>query len=292
MLQNLDLNYCATIVKVENLQKLEKLDNLLGFPIFNCQALVSKDTQEGDIGVLFVAGTQLSGDFVHKNNLYRKPEFNSDVSKTGYIEEKRRVKAIKLRGNYSTALFMPLSSLDYLGYDFKVGDAFTHVNGHEVCKKYLIQEQKKSVPGQKKQRKIKKTTVEPKLFPEHIDTSHYARNKHLFKDSDFVIVTCKLHGCLHKDTVIQTNIGEKTISEIVDNKLKVKVKSFNILSNKIVFSEILDYFVTDDIVDWFEIETENGEKIKVTGDHLIFLPKLKCYRKVKDLTENDVVLLS
>lgn len=225
MLQNLDLNYCATIVQVSNLQKLENLDNLLGFPIFNYQALVSKDTKEGDIGVLFVAGSQLSGDFVHKNNLYRKSEFNADVSQTGYIEEKRRVKALKLRGNYSTALFMPLSSLDYLGYDFKVGDTFTHVNGHEVCKKYLIIEQKKSTPGEKKQRKVKKTTVEPKLFPEHIDTSHYARNKHLFQYDEVVIVTSKLHGTSAR--FCHQKVRKLSLLEKLNNRIFFKNQRIN-----------------------------------------------------------------
>ena len=129
-------NYAAQIVRIDHLNPLENSDNLLGAPLLGMQAIVSKDTEIGTVGVVFVSGTQLSDEDTARNNLFRHKEFNEDKEKAGFIEDNRRVKAIKLRGNRSDALFMPLSSLAYTKVDLselKVGDVFEEINGHEIC---------------------------------------------------------------------------------------------------------------------------------------------------------------
>lgn len=107
-----------------------------------------------------------------------------------------------------------------------------------------------------------------------------------------VVVTEKMDGenCLGENTIIITNKGELTIKEIVDNKLDVKVLSMN-ENGDIEYQDVLNYFVFDNNDDWYEIETESGEKIKITGEHPVFLPKLNCYRKVKYLTGDEEILL-
>ena len=137
----MNLNYAAQVVRISALNPLENSDNLLGAPLLGMQAVVSKDTEIGTVGVVFVAGTQLSDEYTAKNNLFRHHEFNEDKDKTGFIEDNRRVKAIKLRGNRSDALFMPLSSLAYTKVDLselKVGDVFEELNDFEICKKYEV----------------------------------------------------------------------------------------------------------------------------------------------------------
>jgi hypothetical protein len=61
------------------------------------QALVSKDYKEGDLYVIFPAEVQLSHEFCSNNNLYRHSELNANPEAKGYIEDNRRVKAVKLR---------------------------------------------------------------------------------------------------------------------------------------------------------------------------------------------------
>ena len=41
---------------------------------------------------------------------------------------------------------------------------------------------------------------------------------------------------------------------------------------------------------WFEIELENGTKIKLTGNHKVYLPELKCYRRVDELKGDENIL--
>jgi hypothetical protein len=196
-LETKNANYCATVVRIHNLTDLQGLDNLKGVNAFGYMALVPKTYEVGQLCVLFVAESQLAEDYVKNNNLSRKAELNVDQTQKGYIEENRRVKAVKFRGNVSSALVMPLASLSYIGIDtneFKEGDTFTHVNGIEVCCKYVKRENVSNGKGPKVGPAAKVCRLDKKLFPEHLDTAHYLRNEYLIGDDETVIVTQKLHG--------------------------------------------------------------------------------------------------
>lgn len=217
-------NYAATIVRIDHLNPLENSDNLMGAPLLGMQAVVSKETEVGTVGVLFVAETQLSEEYTARNNLFRHKEFNENKDKAGFIEDNRRVKAIKLRGNRSDALFMPLSSLAYTKVDLsdlKVGDAFEELNGFEICKKF--ERQRRSVPTHEKNKHKVFTRVDEKMFPRHYDTSQYYRVLDTYKPYTEIIVTQKLHGTLLRFSNIlvarQLSLAEKWVG-----KLGVKVQ--------------------------------------------------------------------
>src|SRR5574338_1274390 len=136
-------NYAATVVRIRSIIPIENCDNVVATPLLGYQAIVGKDTKVGDLGIVFPAETQLSEEYARKNNLHRHCNLNDDESAKGYLEDNRRVKALKFRGHRSDALFMPLSSLwhtdnfvphvvEYL----REGDTFDELNGHEICRKY------------------------------------------------------------------------------------------------------------------------------------------------------------
>lgn len=217
-------NYAATIVRIDHLNPLENSDNIVGAPILGMQAIVSKNTEVGTVGVLFVAETQLSEDYTSHNNLYRKKELNEDKDQAGFIEENRRVRAIKLRGNRSDALFMPLSSLSYTGVDvndLRVGDVFEELNGFEICKKYETKRKAYS-PHEKNKNKVF-TRVDEKLFPRHYDTTQYFRVADTFKPDTEIIVTQKLHGTLLRFSHIPV-VRKLSLIEKMASKLGVKVQ--------------------------------------------------------------------
>ncbi len=194
-LENKNENYCATIVKVHNKIALKGLDNLVGVPMFGQMAIVSKN-DDFTYGVFFTSETQLSDSFCSANNLYRHSELNSDKNATGYINDDRRVRALKLRGNVSSGLLLPLEAFYYLGVDitkFKEGDSFTHIDGVEICRKYVI----KVTTSSKNKQQVSKTKVcriENKLMPEHLDSANYWKNEFLLEDDDWIVVSQKLHG--------------------------------------------------------------------------------------------------
>lgn len=188
-------NYVATIVRLKNTYKLEGLDNLVGVKFFGFQALINKDSELDTLGVLFTAETQLSEEYTKENNLYRHQELNKDTEKGGYIEDNRRVKAIRLKGNASNALFMPLESLAFTGVnldELNEGDAFDKLNGHDICKKFTRRQKTTSRLEKNKEKVFRR--VDEKFLPEHYDSENYFKNAHVIKGNKQVIVTQKLHG--------------------------------------------------------------------------------------------------
>lgn len=189
-------NYTATVVSLKAITPLEKMDNVVGTPIFGSQAIVGKDYKVGDIGIVFPAETQLSEEYARMNNLHRHGNLNDDEAAKGYLEDNRRVKAVKFMGHRSDCLFMPLESLAFTGVDtgdLKEGDTFDQLSGKEICKKYLV----KRTSGQNRLEKNKKKgfeRIDKKFLPEHYDTENYFKNEHVIPGYKRIVVTQKLHG--------------------------------------------------------------------------------------------------
>lgn len=219
-------NYAATIIAVRAVLDLPKSDRIVGVPVFGFQAITSKaDTKVGDLRVLFTAETQLSTEYAAANNLHRHSDRNADPSIVGYLEDTRRVKALRLRGNVSNALLMPLSSLAFTGADvtqLKAGDTFDSLNGVEICRKYQLR-----MPGQRGQ--VAKQTpkslqrVDELKFPKHFDTANYFRNAEQIRSSDYVYVTQKLHGTSIRIGHVQVKRKLSWLDKVA-RKLGVKVQ--------------------------------------------------------------------
>ncbi len=196
LLQPENKDYAAYIVKLPKPVTLEGLDNLVGLQVLGSQALVAKDTDYGDLALVFTAGTQLSEEFAYKNNLHRHTDKNENQDEAGYLEDNRHVRALKLRGHSSSALIMRLDALSYVKKldlsQFKEGDTFDKIGDYEICKKYTS---KKTY----KERQLDKNAkiysrVDGKFFPQHYDTDNYFKNMHIIPEESQVTVTQKLHG--------------------------------------------------------------------------------------------------
>ncbi|MGW0245112.1 RNA ligase family protein [Nocardia goodfellowii] len=187
-------NYAAVITTVKAVLDLPKRDRIVGLPLYGHQAIASKGWTVGDLGVFIPAEAQLSHEYASHNNMYRHENLNRNPGEKGYLEDNRRVKAIKLGGHTSNALFMPLSSLDFTGVDIsklEPGDMFDSINGIEIVRKYEIRPAKEPNNQAPKPRKSR---VDTRLFPEHVSTANYWRMLHSIDPDDFLYVTQKLHG--------------------------------------------------------------------------------------------------
>ena len=188
---NNEPNYAARVLRVNSLVELPGLDNLRGVSVDGFTALVSKDTPVGSLVVAFVAESQLSDEFLSAHNLYRHQDRNQDPTQAGYIEDNRRVRAVKFRGHMSSALVLDASILG-IG-DEHEGALFDTIDGVQISQKYYV---KRSSQINAQARQIAKafkrvTTI---MFPEHFDTENWFRNKHLIPDDAYVTVTQKIHG--------------------------------------------------------------------------------------------------
>lgn len=190
-------NYAAQIVRVGEVFKLPNSDRLYGVNFFGNLAVVDDSwvAREGELAVLFVTESQISEGFAWHANLHRHSDLNQNPTETGYLEDNRRVRALKLRGNVSKALLLPVAVIEkYTDYpSFQEGDRFDTVNGLEICRKYVIKEpQVFDRQGKKIKQAFKRVDVT--LLPEHIETDQWLRNEQIVGADDILIVTQKLHG--------------------------------------------------------------------------------------------------
>ena len=192
--------HCGYVTTLNNVRKHPNADKLVLATCFVNTVCVNKDMyHEGEIGVYFPVDLQLSMEFCQKNGLLAVYENGINVS-GGYMDPaKRNVKAIKLRGEQSDGLFLPLKCLEYTGVDMdslNIGDTITTVNGHEICRKYIPRGKHHATAaggaGKRAKRKAKRS-IAP-VFYEHIDTEQLAYNLHMFKPGDLIEITRKLHG--------------------------------------------------------------------------------------------------
>ncbi|WRQ08887.1 RNA-ligase domain-containing protein [Mycobacterium phage mushipu] len=255
-------NYAAQVVRVPATLELKGLDNLVGVPVLGCQALTQRDTKEGDLRIAFTVETQLSTDYAHYNNLFRDAERNEDPNETGYLENHRRIKAMKLRGHKSSALLMPLESVAWTGVDpseLQEGDTFDTLNGHEICRKYeLPVKHTHGAKASKVQRAFKR--VDSKVFPEHLDTDNFFRSAHLLEAGREVVVTQKLHGTSIRVGNVPVLRQKKWLERLINRWVKTPDYEFDVVygSRKVikdVNNPSQNHYYQSDI--W----TEYGKKI-------------------------------
>ena len=190
------MSYCGYITKIQNVRPHSNADRMKLADCFGNTVCVGIDTPEDTLLIYFPTDGQLSTEYCEHNNLVRKKDENGN-NIGGYMDpDKRNVTAIKLRGEKSDGLVMPLESLAFTGVDistFKMGDTITVVNGHEICKKYIPVNKKAPRVSEGNRTRKKKAPIAP-LFAEHADTEQLAYNMDAFKPGDEIEITLKMHG--------------------------------------------------------------------------------------------------
>ena len=186
--------YNAYVTTIKNVRKHPNADRLQLGECFGNTVCVNLDYTDGQIGVYFPTDGQLSVEFAEANNLLRKKDEDGN-NIGGYMDpDKRNVTSIRLRGEKSDGLFLPLTCLESFGdiSTLKVGDTITVFNGHEICTKYIPRRNHSHRSEGNRTRK-KKANVAP-LFMEHADTEQLAYNLSAFKPGDEIEITLKMHG--------------------------------------------------------------------------------------------------
>jgi len=188
--------YNAYITRIKNMHKHPNADRLQIGECFGNAVIVSMEYEDNQLGVYFPSDGQLSVEFAEANNLLRKKDENGN-NIGGYIDpDKRNVTAIKLRGEKSDGLFLPLKSLESFGdiTTLREGDRIDNFNGHEICCKYVPRKQnRRGHYSEGNKTRKKKVPVAP-LFAEHADTEQLAYNLSAFKTGDEIEITLKMHG--------------------------------------------------------------------------------------------------
>lgn len=186
--------YCGYITTIKEIRKHSNADRLQCCTIFSSNVIVDLTYHEGQRVVYFPIDGQLSEEFCEDNNLVRKKDENGNEI-GGYMDPvKRNIKAIRLRGEMSDGLVLPIEVLDKYTDITKLqdGDQITVLDGHEICKKYVPKRNPPKQSTGKKKKKIK--TVEYPCFFEHEDTAQLMYNQNAFHPGDVCYLTLKIHG--------------------------------------------------------------------------------------------------
>ena len=227
--------YNGYIAVLKNVRKHPNADRLQLAEVFGNTVCVSLDYYEGEIGVYFPTDGQLSVEFCEQNNLVRKKDENGN-NIGGYMDpDKRNVTSIRLRGEKSDGLFLPLSCLTYTGVNFddlNVGDTINVVNGHDICTKYIPRTNPQKSHNSSKVNKTRKhkDPIAP-LFKEHADTEQLAYNLSAFKANDEVEITLKMHGTSQRTAYVPILKGYKrTIWDKILRKVGTPIYEYGYVS--------------------------------------------------------------
>lgn len=191
------MSYNAYVCRIKNLRKHNNADKLMLGECFGNTVCVDTSYEVDELGIYFPTDGQVSPEFAECNNLLRKKDENGK-SIGGYMDPmKRNITTIRLRGEKSDGLFLHLNCVSYTGAllnELTEGFAFTTLNGHEICKKYIpARQNRQGNVNEGNHVRKKKAPIAP-LFIEHADTEQLAYNLNAFKPNDLVEITLKMHG--------------------------------------------------------------------------------------------------
>lgn len=256
--------YEAYIVKINNLRKHENADRLQIAEIFNNNIIVGLDVKLGDVGIFFPVDGKLGEEYANENNLVRKKDAQGNEI-GGYLDpEKRNIKAMKLRGERSEGLYMPLESLSkFTKIDkLKVGDRITTLNGTLICEKYIPKTNRKRNYTNKNVKKKKKIVQYP-LFKEHVDTEQLDYNLDQFRKGDTCYITLKMHGTSQRTGYLPKE--RKGIFKFFKNKYGIVTGTRRVVLDSIDEKTSGGYYGNDGFRkqyhDYFKDKLKKGETI-------------------------------
>ena len=223
--------YCAYVTTINNLRKHNNADRLQCATIFGNNVIVDLNYYVGQRVVYFPVDGQLSEGFAKENNLVRVKDADGN-NIGGYLDpDKRNIKALKLRGEQSDGLVLPIEVLSKYTDVEKLTDGaqITTLNGYEICRKYIPRSNRQNKYGTlgvsktRKSHKDKKEKISYPFFVEHIDTAQLAYNECAFKPGDTCYITLKMHGTSAR-TMNAVEITTKTPPPILKKIFHLKGK--------------------------------------------------------------------
>lgn len=290
------------VLRVDGIEPIENADAIEVARILGYQCVVRKGELNAGDAVVYIPEASIVPEW-----LLRKLNLWDDEKGKGRLAGPNgdRVKAVRLRGVISQGLVVPLERRgdnDEAFIGVSKGDDFLIVAaiaptcgcddsefiGNDVSTLLGIEKWEPEIPsgmaGEFFYYGVGK--VCPKF-----DVENFKNFPNVLKDGEEVEFSEKIHGCKIYDTIVDTlENGPMKIGDVVEQRLAVNVKSFNHQLGITEYKPIKEWFNHGPSDDWYELETDTGVKITITGEDSVWLPEKNCYRKVRDLDVGDVFI--
>lgn len=190
-------NYLAKIVLISSFRPHPNADKLKLCTVDGCVISTSIDSEPG-IYIYFPVECVINPEFLKANNLYRDSKMNADPEKTGFFEEKGRVRCIKLRGLASEGLVMPIATLGQFCNStedlIEIGTTFDTVNDKLFVWKYVVQTSGSRSGSPRNSKAKKQLNIVDDQFRYHIDTPQLQRCMFEVNPNDVIQCSSKWHG--------------------------------------------------------------------------------------------------
>ena len=223
--------YYALITKLQNVRKDENSNNLYLAECFFEGVIVGPDSYTGQEVLYLPTDGKIERWFGDELKLFRK---NLDgTPQGGYVDDNAHVKAIRLRGNQSSGIVVPLDRVYEIwgNQGWQDGDKVTQINGKEFCSKYIPRNKK--APNLTPKSSYKGRKAEGITYPEfsmHTDTEQLAYNLDKFHPGDQVSITLKLHGTSQRSMRTYAELPRGFFRKLF--KMKPKTKPVYVLGTR------------------------------------------------------------
>lgn len=223
--------YYALVTKLQNVRKDENSDNLYLAECFFEGVIVGPNSFTGQEVLYLPTDGKIERWFGDELKLFRK---NLDgTSQGGYVDDNAHVKAIRLRGNQSSGIVVPLDRIYEIwgNQGWQDGDKVTQINGKEFCSKYIPRNKKS--PNLTPKTSYKGRKAEGIIYPEffmHTDTEQLAYNLDKFHPGDQISITLKLHGTSQRSMRTYAELPRGFFRKLF--KMKPKVKPVYVLGTR------------------------------------------------------------
>ena len=216
--------YKAYVTTLKNVRKAENADRLMIGECLGEQVIVTSNMYEGQQVFYIPADGQVQEWFGDKYGLFRRDKDGNKAD--GYLERNGHVKAMKLRGNRSEGIAIPVERVEEAPSDLEPNGAFTKLDGKLAVQKYIPRQKASHGNGQTKTSKKGKYTPK-KVYPEfdmHIDTAQLMYNQDAFKPGDDIEVTYKLHGTSGRSALVDAEYKRSWIRKLFHLPAKRKAE--------------------------------------------------------------------
>lgn len=236
------------------------------------ESVVRKDSYKvGDPCVFVPPDAILSTSFL---DLTGSTKYCAELPKSHELRSThRRVKAARIRNYPSYGLLLGMDVLP--SGDYVVGQGVGHLLGVS-----------KWVPPVKIQ--CEDAEPEDTLFHRYTSIENYKNYPDYFVEGEPVVFTEKIHGCLHKDSLISVRMGSGDIAEMPISHIKIGDIVVSHDGNKYVEDEVTNVIVQKHTSKWLKLEFDNGRSLVCTEHHQILTTD--GWVEAKSLTDEHTIL--